>query len=167
MEIWFQLSLRISWIWYPHTGNPVPHIQRVIHTPWAQKTRIRFRAQNETFQRGIRNCIVLIMRQKTVIDGLRNTFSTLFCRAWQYLCNMYIILYLEASRVGHLLDKLVLESLEELFHLPHPQFELRVLPLQCFSLLYQAGLKKMQDCYDSMSQYWSWVWQALPCSRFM
>merc|ERR1719305_9605 len=53
---------------------------------------------------------------------------------------LYIILYFQAWRVGHLLDELALEPLEELFHLPHPQFELPVLPLQCLGHLLLVGL---------------------------
>ena len=53
---------------------------------------------------------------------------------------MYTFLF-EARRVGHLLDELALEPLEELFHLPHPELELGVLPLQRLCLLFQAGLK--------------------------
>ena len=64
---------------------------------------------------------------------------------------LYIILYFQAWRVGHLLDELALEPLEELFHLPHPQFELHVLPLQCLGHLLLVGLKngKIVESYKS------------------
>ena len=85
-----------------------------------------------------------MMRENTPVfeEYLFHIISTLIIYPiFIFLILLYIILYFQAWRVGHLLDELALEPLEELFHLPHPELQLGVLPLQRLCILFKAGLK--------------------------